>query len=626
MPSPAFPFRKSIATVSLSGTLPEKLEAAAAAGFDGVELFEHDLLTFDGTPADVRRIVRDLGLEITLFQPFRDFEGMPDALRERALARAERKFDLMQELGTGLVLVCSNTQEHALPDPARAAADLAEMAERAARRGLRVGFEALAWGRHINRWRQAWEIVRRADHPALGLILDSFHTLSVGDTLDGLEDVSADKLAFVQLADAPRLSMDALSWSRHYRNFPGQGELPVVAFTRKVIDCGYRGPLSLEVFNDEFRAAPARQTAMDGLRSLIWLEAECGADTLPAPPRFGGVEFLEFAVDYRTGLALAAQVKALGFRHAGRHRSKAVDLYRQGSVNLILNSEQDSAAAEHFALHGPSVCAIGLRVDDARRALARARALLCREWQERIGANERRIPALRTPDGMLMYLVDGDGPRTIYDDDFVLKPPPAAGESGNEPPYRLDHIAQALPAHRMDTFVLFYRAVLGLQPLALQEIPDPYGLVRSRAMVSADGALRLPLSVSESGRTSTGRLVSAYAGAGIQHIALGTPRILETLADVVQGGARLLHIPENYYDDLEARHPLSAEQVEALRDAAVLYDRDTHGEFLHAYTVPFHDRFFFELVQRDGYAGFGAANAAVRMAAQAAMTPYRQEA
>ncbi|WP_347334922.1 4-hydroxyphenylpyruvate dioxygenase family protein, partial [Ralstonia pseudosolanacearum] len=243
-----------------------------------------------------------------------------------------------------------------------------------------------------------------------------------------------------------------------------------------------------------------------------------------------------------------------------------------------------------------------------------------------IGANERRIPALRTPDGMLMYLVDGDGPRTIYDDDFLLKPPPAAGESGNEPPYRLDHIAQALPAHRMDTFVLFYRAVLGLQPLALQEIPDPYGLVRSRAMVSADGALRLPLSVSESGRTSTGRLVSAYAGAGIQHIALGTPRILETLADMVQGGARLLHIPENYYDDLEARHPLSAEQVEALRDAAVLYDRDTHGEFLHAYTVPFHDRFFFELVQRDGYAGFGAANAAVRMAAQAAMTPYRQEA
>lgn len=268
---------KSIATVSLSGTLPEKLDAAAAIGFDGVEIFENDLLSFDGSPDEVRRIALGLGLTITLFQPFRDFEAMPDAQRARNLDRAERKFDVMQALGTDLVLVCSNTQPGALDDDARAAADLAAMAERAARRGLRVGYEALAWGRRVRRWAHAWKIVQAANHPALGLIVDSFHTLALEDDPAGIALVPAEKLFFVQLADAPKLTMDVLSWSRHFRNFPGQGQLPVGDFLRAVLASGYRGPLSLEVFNDEFRAAPARTTARDGLRSLILAEADSGA-------------------------------------------------------------------------------------------------------------------------------------------------------------------------------------------------------------------------------------------------------------------------------------------------------------------------------------------------------------
>src|SRR5690349_24043935 len=152
MPDLLAPLPKSIATVSLSGTLPEKLEAAAAIGFDGVEIFENDLLTFDGSPDDVRQIAEGYGLAITIFQPFRDFEAMPEPQRTRNLDRAERKFDVMQALGTDLLLVCSNTQPATLAEPERAAADLREMAERATRRGLRVGYEALAWGRQVNRW------------------------------------------------------------------------------------------------------------------------------------------------------------------------------------------------------------------------------------------------------------------------------------------------------------------------------------------------------------------------------------------------------------------------------------------------------------------------------------------
>ncbi|MBU6498002.1 MAG: sugar phosphate isomerase/epimerase and 4-hydroxyphenylpyruvate domain-containing protein [Rhodospirillales bacterium] len=607
--------KTAIATVSLSGSLPEKLEAAAAIGFDGVEIFENDLLTFDGSPADVRRIADGLGLEIMIFQPFRDFEAMAEPQRARAMDRAERKFDVMQALGTDLVLVCSNTQPTSLDDPPRAAADLREMAERAARRDLRVGYEALAWGRHVKRWREAWQIVQHADHPALGLIVDSFHTLSLDDDPSGLADVPGDRIFFVQLADAPRMALDVLSWSRHFRNFPYQGQLDVPRFTAAVLKSGYRGPISLEIFNDEFRATPARLTARDGLRSLVLLADEMGAveTPLPPPPVFDGVEFVEFAVDTASRSKLAAFLEQLGFHHAGHHRSKDVDLFRQGRINLILNAEEDSAASEHFQLHGASVCAMALRVDDAQAALARARALLCPEWQENIGAGERRIPALRAPDGTLIYLVAPDASgRSIYEDDFDLfaEAPPA-------PLGAIDHIAQALPTGRMDSFVLFYRAVFGFEAEPVWEIADPYGLIRSRAMSSRDGSVRLPLNISESRETATGRFVSAFAGAGVQHIAFATADIFTTVGAIAAQGGVILPIPANYYDDLAARHGLDDAMLARLQALNLLYDRDGDGEFIQAFTESFDDRFFFEIVERRRYRQFGAPNATVRLAVQA---------
>jgi 4-hydroxyphenylpyruvate dioxygenase len=446
------------------------------------------------------------------------------------------------------------------------------------------------------------------------MILDSFHTLALGDDLTGLDAVPAEKIVFLQLADAPLLSQDVLSWSRHHRNFPGQGQLDVTGFLRAVLDAGYTGPVSLEIFNDDFRAMPARITARDALRSLVALGAAAGESVLPAPPVFAGVEFIEFAVDEPARDALAAFIAPLGFHRVGMHRSKNVELWRQGQINLVLNAEQDTAASEHFLLHGPSVCAVALRVDDAARALSRARALLCPDWQERTGSGERQIPALRAPDGTLIYLVAPSGTgRSIFEDDFVLAAP--AAEPGL--PMTIDHIAQALPAGRMDSYVLFYATVFGFSAQATFELPDPYGLIRSRAMVSADGSVRLPLNISESRETGTGRFVSAFAGAGVQHIALATPDIFATAAELRAVGCQLLPIPPNYYDDLVARHGLDDALLARLQAANLLFDRDEHGDFLHGFTETFDDRFFFEIVQRDGYAGFGAANAGVRMAVQA---------
>ncbi|MEO8240897.1 MAG: sugar phosphate isomerase/epimerase, partial [bacterium] len=224
--------KTSIATVSISGNFRDKLAAIQTAGFDGIEIFEQDFLASDFTPAEVGRMVRDHGLEITLFQPFRDFEGLPEPHRMRAFGRARRKFDLMNQLGTDLVLICSSVHPEAIGGIDRAAADFHELGDIAAAHGIRLGYEALCWGRHVNDHRDAWEVVRRADHPNVGLILDSFHTLALKIDPDTIRRIPGDRIFFVQLADAPAIEMDLLFWSRHFRNMPGEGDLDVTGFLR----------------------------------------------------------------------------------------------------------------------------------------------------------------------------------------------------------------------------------------------------------------------------------------------------------------------------------------------------------------------------------------------------------
>jgi 4-hydroxyphenylpyruvate dioxygenase len=620
--------RRSIATVSLSGTLQEKLLAVAAAKFDAVELFENDLLFFDGTARDVRQMAEQLGLKILLFQPFRDFEAVPEEVFRRNLDRAERKFDLMGELDTKMMLVCSNVSPLAKDDDALAAAQLHELAERAARHGIRIGYEALAWGAHVKTYGHVWKIVREAAHSHLGVILDSFHTLALGDDPAGIAEIPGEKIFFVQLADAPKLNMDVLSWSRHFRCFPGQGEFDVAGFAAQAIAAGYTGPLSLEIFNDEFRAAAPSRTARDGMRSLLYLEEQIRARQASAPqpvksrvdlidpppaPELSGVAFLEFAVDAASQGELAAWFEGLGFARVGRHRSKDVTLYRQGDISIVLNAEDESFAHSYYLLHGVSVCAVGLRAKDPEALLRRAEVFGAQRFEERVGPDEAPMPGVRSPDGSLIYVVEEGFDAAA---DFVRErsDAPDAGRIVS-----VDHVGQALPGDHFDTWLLYYRAVFGLAPEESWVLPDPYGLVKSRALTNADRTVRFPLSFSESSRTVVARSLTTFSGAGVNQVAFATHDIFKAVTGMRKAGLRLLPIPENYYDDLAARLGLDDAFIEGLRDHDVLYDRDPKGgEFFHVYSQTFHDRFFFEVVQRvGGYDQYGAVNAPVRMAAQA---------
>ena len=615
--------KMSIATVSLSGGLDDKLQAIAVAGFRGVEIFENDLLSFNGTSADVRRKIADLGLDLVAFQPFRDFEGMPPELRERTFARAERKFDLMQELGAELLLICSNVSPQSLGGIERAAADFHELGERAAKRGLKVGFEALAWGRHINDYRDSWEVVRRADHPAIGLVLDSFHILARKTDLKPMRTVPRDKIFLVQIADAPLLDMDPLSWSRHFRNFPGQGDLPLVDFMEALQATGFDGALSLEIFNDQFRAGSVRSVAVDGHRSLLFLcdqvrqrtgVAVKGSVALPPRSRPLGTEFIEFAIDESTAPAFEALLRGLGFARAGRHKSKAVTRWSQGAINVVVNTEKEGFAHSFNIMHGTAVGAIGLKVDNAKATLERARKLLDQPFHQAVGPGELEIPAVRGLGGSLVYFVDPDSELgRVWDIEFEKTGEGAGHAAGLTV---VDHISQSMHYEEMLTWLLFYTSLLDLRKTPEQDVLDPGGLVKSQVVQTADGSLRIILNASQSNRTQSSRFLSESFGSGVQHVAFATTDMVATVARLQRNCVKLLPIPENYYDDLEAKFGLAPDLLDRLREGNILYDRDEGGEYFQVYTQTFEERFFFEIVERRGYAGFGAANAAIRLAAQ----------
>ncbi|MFD5572862.1 bifunctional sugar phosphate isomerase/epimerase/4-hydroxyphenylpyruvate dioxygenase family protein [Streptomyces cadmiisoli] len=604
--------RTSIATVSLSGSLTEKLTAASRAGFDGVEIFENDLLAAPLTPEEIRARCADLGLRVDLYQPMRDIEAVPAEEFARNLRRARHKFELMRRLGADTVLVCSSVSPLAADDDALAAEHLARLAGLAEEFGIRVAYEALAWGRHVDTYDHAWRIVEAAGHPALGTCLDSFHILSRGSDPKGIEDIPGEKIFFLQLADAPLPAMDVLQWSRHHRCFPGQGGFDVAGLVRHVLRTGYTGPLSLEVFNDVFRQAEAGPTAVDARRSLLVLQEAVGTADLPAPVVPTGIAFAEL-VTHDTE-PVSALLGALGFARTARHRTKPVDLWQQGEARVLVNT-------------GPAVprgatglAAVGLRSPRPSAAARRAEALLAPVLPRRRAPEDAPLDAVAAPDGTELFFCPeparaapgeqpggpAEPPRPDWRADFE----PVAHGPAATAVRRIDHLALTQPWHHFDEAALFHRGVLGLHAQESVDVADPYGLLRSRAVTNSDGSVRIALAVGAAPGDDTGRA---------QHIALATDDVIAAARRFRAVGGRLLPVPANYYDDLAARHDLTEEELRTYRELGILYDRDPHGVFRHCYTRTV-GRVFFELVQRDGgYRGYGAVNAPVRLAAQHAV-------
>ena len=278
-------------TITLAGPLEAKLKAVREAGFGQIMLAARDIVGHpEGVDAAVRA-VRESGLRVTGFQVLRDFEGLSGHLHGYKVDIAKQMILMARSLGAKVLLACSSTSQHASGDIDAIARDLRKLAMLALPHGIKVAYEALSWGRHINEFHQSWQAVERADCPNLGVGIDSYHILATQTPLDGLDDIDPAKIYLVQLADymwqEVRSVQERIDTARHFRVFPGEGvhSEALTALVLKLDAMGYRGDYSFEVFNDDYQQLPLPYVAERGFQAALWLAEGVLRRSVPLPNR-----------------------------------------------------------------------------------------------------------------------------------------------------------------------------------------------------------------------------------------------------------------------------------------------------------------------------------------------------
>ena len=276
-------------TISLAGPLEAKLQAIRDAGFGQVMLSARDVVGHpDGLQAAVKA-VKDSGLRVTGFQVLRDFEGLSGHLHAYKIDIAKSMLEMCAALGAKVLLVCSSTSVHATQDIDHLAADLRKLAMLAVPLGIKVAYEGLSWGRTINEFTTAWDVVFRADAPNLGIGLDSFHMFATQTALDDLELLDPEKIFLVQLADFMwqeiRSVEERITTARHFRVFPGEGvhSEATADLVNRLYKLGYRGDYSFEVFNDDYQQLPLPTVAQRAWKSAQWLGEDVLRRSVPMP-------------------------------------------------------------------------------------------------------------------------------------------------------------------------------------------------------------------------------------------------------------------------------------------------------------------------------------------------------
>lgn len=278
-------------TITLAGPLPAKLDAIRGAGFSQVMLSARDLVGHDGGWRAAVQAVRASGLRVTGFQVLRDFEGLSGHLHDYKIDIAKSMLEMCAELDCRVLLACSSTSTHASTDLDAMARDLRKLAMLAVPLNIRVAFEGLSWGRSVNEFTTAWDVVCRADVPNLGLGIDSFHLVASKTPLDDLELLDPQKIFLVQLADfmwtEVRSFEERMATARHFRVFPGEGvhSDALAELVLRLDKLGYRGDYSFEVFNDDYQQIPLETVAARARRAAVWLGEEVLRRSVPLPNR-----------------------------------------------------------------------------------------------------------------------------------------------------------------------------------------------------------------------------------------------------------------------------------------------------------------------------------------------------
>ncbi|MBK8738688.1 MAG: sugar phosphate isomerase/epimerase [Betaproteobacteria bacterium] len=276
-------------TISLSGTLPVKLRAVKDAGFSQIMLTASDLAGHAGGVDAAAAAVRASGLRVTGLQQLQDYEGLTGNLHDYKVGVAKSMLEMCAALGSTLLVVSSSTSSHATADRDVLAKDLRKLAMLAVPLGIRIAYEALSWGRHINEFTQAWDVVCRADAPNLGLAFDTFHVFASKSSLEDIDELDPDKIFLVQLSDFMwqeiRSVEERIATARTFRVFPGEGvhSAQLAEVVTRLDEFGYCGDYSFDVFNDDYQQMPPATVAERAYRAALWLGEDVLKRSVPIP-------------------------------------------------------------------------------------------------------------------------------------------------------------------------------------------------------------------------------------------------------------------------------------------------------------------------------------------------------
>ena len=276
-------------TITMAGPLEAKLEAMKGAGFSQVMLMARDLVGHPGGVKAAVKAVEESGLRPTGFQVLRDFEGLSGHLHSYKVDIAKAMLEMCAATGSKVLLACSSTSRHATDDLNLIAKDLKKLAMMALPLGIKVAYEGLSWGRTVNEFTTAWDVVCRADCPNLGIGIDSFHIFAANSSLDDIEDIDADRIFLAQLSDfmwheTPTFE-ERMTTARTFRVFPGEGvhSEQLADLVLRMERIGYRGDYSFEVFNDDYQQLPLETVAERARKSAIWLHQDVLHRSAPLP-------------------------------------------------------------------------------------------------------------------------------------------------------------------------------------------------------------------------------------------------------------------------------------------------------------------------------------------------------
>lgn len=455
-------------------------------------------------------------------------------------------------------------------------------------------------------------------NPCFYLTINSKNILMDGSQPSLINQIPLSLIDHVQLTDISKYIFSEDQISNLSELLPNEGVLDLKSFIKIFLKKNYKGSISVannNILNNKANLIKdANRAFVSVFDDVVSSDISLDNLNLKIPPKINlnGFEFLEFTVFGEDHTSLVKMLKKLSFRKERIHKTKNVELWRQGSINILINFEKNSFAEQVYLKNGPSICDIAIKVKDAIQTIDRAKKLGIKEHSQSVSVGELKIPAIKGVDGSVIHFIDQKSNLfQLWNLDFnYLKPEPIQPSGLRS----IDHISQSMKEEEMRSWLFFYLSNFNMYKTTQLDLVSSKGIIKSQAISSPEGEVRLNLNGSNNSQTIAGSFMTNKTGSSIQHIAFNTDDIFETVNILSENKFPFLQIDKKYYTQLQNKYDLDEKTLNNLKRNNILYDKNEFGEFFQIYSEPIFTGFFFEIVQRkQNYKGYGESNATHRI-------------